>query len=79
MHNTIIIYTATNCSYSKKLKKDLITHGYFFEERNTSLRESYLQDLYDKAIFSLPVLFFNGQQFVGYHEDQVKEIERFHP
>lgn len=74
MQNKITIYTTSDCSYCDMLKTDLKKEGYLFEEKNISKNVSFQQELYDKAIFSVPVLMLNEKLFIGYHKHLVHEI-----
>lgn len=68
-----IIYTSTGCPYCEKIKKDLKNWGVKYEERNVTENPDYFNDLHEKGIFSAPVTIIDGEFFIGYRPNKMKE------
>lgn len=68
-----IVYTSTGCPYCEKIKKDLKNWGIEYEERNVTENPDYFNDLHEKGIFSAPVTFIDGESFIGYRPNKMKE------
>ncbi|MBM7662385.1 thioredoxin reductase (NADPH) [Bacillus mesophilus] len=83
---TIVIYSSTGCPYCEKIKNELKEWGYTYEERNVTDNPKFFDDLHEQGMFSTPVVFIDGEAFIGYRpkkmkkalgvtEDQVKTTE----
>lgn len=68
-----IVYTSTGCPYCEKIKKDLKSWGVEYEERNVTENPDYFNDLHEKGIFSAPVTFIDGESFIGYRPNKMKD------
>ena len=69
----IIIYSSTGCPYCEKMKKEFKEWGYEYEERNVSENPSYFEDLHKEGMFSTPVVYINGEAFIGYRPKKMKK------
>lgn len=68
-----IVYSSTGCPYCEKIKKDLANWGIEYEERNVTENPGYFNDLHEKGIFSTPVTFIDGEAFIGYRPNKMKD------
>ncbi|WP_018131718.1 FAD-dependent oxidoreductase [Effusibacillus pohliae] len=68
-----ILYSSTGCPYCEKIKKDLQNWGIVYEERNVTVNPDYFHDLHEKGIFSTPVTFIDGEAFIGYRPNKMKD------
>jgi thioredoxin reductase (NADPH) len=70
----IVLYSSTGCQYCAKIKNELKTWGYDYEERNVTENQEYFNDLHDKGIFSVPVTFLDETPVIGYRPNQMKKL-----
>ncbi|MEC1695548.1 FAD-dependent oxidoreductase [Schinkia azotoformans] len=69
----IIIYSSTGCPYCEKMKKEFKEWGYDYEERNVTENPAYFEDLHKEGMFSTPVVYINGEAFIGYRPKKMKK------
>ncbi|HJV47308.1 MAG TPA: FAD-dependent oxidoreductase [Bacillota bacterium] len=69
----VIIYSSTGCPYCEKIKTELKSWGLEYEERNVTENPQYFEDLHEKGIFSVPVTFIDGESFIGYRPNKMKD------
>ncbi|KEF39117.1 thioredoxin reductase [Schinkia azotoformans MEV2011] len=69
----IIIYSSTGCPYCEKMKKEFKEWGYEYEERNVTENPTYFEDLHKEGMFSTPVVYINGEAFIGYRPKKMKK------
>ncbi|HHW37065.1 MAG TPA: FAD-dependent oxidoreductase [Bacillales bacterium] len=69
----IIIYSSTGCPYCEKMKKEFKEWGYEYEERNVTENPAYFEDLHKEGMFSTPVVYINGEAFIGYRPKKMKQ------
>lgn len=69
----IIIYSSTGCPYCEKMKKEFKEWGYEYEERNVTENPAYFEDLHKEGMFSTPVVYINGEAFIGYRPKKMKK------
>lgn len=69
----IIIYSSTGCPYCEKMKKEFKEWGFDYEERNVTENPDYFEDLHEQGMFSTPVVFIDGEAFIGYRPKKMKK------
>lgn len=69
----IILYSSTGCPYCEKMKQEFKEWGFQFEERNVTENPDYFNDLHEKGMFSTPVVFIDGEAFIGYRPKKMKK------
>lgn len=69
----IIIYSSTGCPYCEKMKKEFKEWGYEYEERNVTENPAFFEDLHKEGMFSTPVVYINGEAFIGYRPKKMKK------
>lgn len=69
----IIFYSSTGCPYCEKMKKEFKEWGYEYEERNVTENPAYFEDLHKEGMFSTPVVYINGEAFIGYRPKKMKK------
>jgi thioredoxin reductase (NADPH) len=69
----IVIYSSTGCPYCEKIKTELKEWGFTYEERNVTENPQYFDDLHEQGMFSTPVVFVNGEAFIGYRPKKMKK------
>jgi thioredoxin reductase (NADPH) len=70
---TIVIYSSTGCPYCEKIKNELKEWGYSYEERNVTDNPQFFDDLHEQGMFSTPVVFIDGEAFIGYRPKKMKK------
>jgi thioredoxin reductase (NADPH) len=70
---TIVIYSSTGCPYCEKIKNELKEWGYTYEERNVTDNPKFFDDLHEQGMFSTPVVFIDGEAFIGYRPKKMKK------
>ncbi|YCA13541.1 FAD-dependent oxidoreductase [Bacillus sp. AK128] len=70
---TIVIYSSTGCPYCEKIKTELKEWGYTYEERNVTDNPQFFDDLHEQGMFSTPVVFIDGEAFIGYRPKKMKK------
>ncbi|WP_246943802.1 FAD-dependent oxidoreductase [Bacillus pinisoli] len=70
---TIVIYSSTGCPYCEKIKTELKEWGFTYEERNVTDNPKYFDDLHEQGMFSTPVVFIDGEAFIGYRPKKMKK------
>ncbi|WP_456277374.1 FAD-dependent oxidoreductase [Bacillus sp. AK128] len=73
MMPTIVIYSSTGCPYCEKIKTELKEWGYTYEERNVTDNPQFFDDLHEQGMFSTPVVFIDGEAFIGYRPKKMKK------
>ncbi|WP_458413636.1 FAD-dependent oxidoreductase [Schinkia sp. CFF1] len=69
----IIIYSSTGCPYCEKMKKEFKEWGFDYEERNVTENPAYFEDLHKEGMFSTPVVYIDGEAFIGYRPNKMKK------
>jgi thioredoxin reductase (NADPH) len=69
----IIIYSSTGCPYCEKMKKEFKDWGFEYEERNVTENPKFFNDLHEQGMFSTPVVFIDGEAFIGYRPNKMKK------
>jgi thioredoxin reductase (NADPH) len=69
----VVIYSSTGCPYCEKIKNELKSWGLEYEERNVTENPQFFDDLHEKGIFSVPVTFIDGESFIGYRPNKMKD------
>lgn len=69
-----IVYSSTGCPYCEKIKNELKDWGIEYEERNVTENPDYFNDLHEKGMFSTPVTFIDGETFIGYRPNKMKDF-----
>ncbi len=73
MAREVIVYSSTGCSYCEKIKNELKEWGLEYEERNVTVNPDFFNDLHEKGMFSTPVTFIDGEAFIGYRPNKMKQ------
>lgn len=69
----IIIYSSSGCPYCEKMKNEFKDWGFTYEERNVTNEPQYFNDLHEQGIFSTPVVYIDGEAFIGYRPKKMKK------
>lgn len=69
----IIIYSSTGCPYCEKMKKEFKEWGFDYEERNVTENPAFFEDLHKEGMFSTPVVYIDGEAFIGYRPNKMKK------
>lgn len=69
-----IVYSSTGCPYCQRIKQDLKDWGVDYEERNVTENPKFFDDLHEKGMFSTPVTFIDGETFIGYRPNKMKQF-----
>lgn len=69
----IILYSSTGCPYCERMKQEFKEWGFTYEERNVTENPDYFNDLHEKGMFSTPVVFIDGEAFIGYRPKKMKK------
>lgn len=69
-----IIYTNTNCSSCKMVKKLFERSGVDFEEINLSESLEDREKLKDLGFKSTPITFYGGDYIAGFSPDKLKKL-----
>jgi thioredoxin reductase (NADPH) len=69
----IVIYSSTGCPYCEKIKTELKEWGFTYQERNVTENPQYFDDLHEQGMFSTPVVFIDGEAFIGYRPKKMKK------
>lgn len=69
----IILYSSTGCPYCEKMKKEFKEWGFDYEERNVTENPDYFEDLHKEGMFSTPVVYIDGEAFIGYRPKKMKK------
>ncbi|RXT04178.1 FAD-dependent oxidoreductase [Ammoniphilus sp. CFH 90114] len=73
MARETILYSSTGCPYCEKIKNDLKNWGLEYEERNVTVNPQFFDELHAKGIFSAPVTIIDGETFIGYRPNKMKQ------
>lgn len=73
MSREVIVYSSSGCPYCEKIKNELKAWGLEYEERNVTENPDYFNDLHEKGMFSTPVTFIDGEAFIGYRPNKMKD------
>ncbi|WP_134701812.1 FAD-dependent oxidoreductase [Ammoniphilus sp. YIM 78166] len=73
MAREVIVYSSTGCPYCEKIKNELKEWGLEYEERNVTVNPDFFNDLHEKGMFSTPVTFIDGEAFIGYRPNKMKQ------
>lgn len=68
--NHIIVYTTTNCSHCRQVKKFLSEKGIAFEERNIEQNNEYAKQVWDLGARAVPVTLIGGHRIMGMNRIQ---------
>lgn len=68
-----ILYSSTGCPYCEKIKNDLNNWGIEYENRNVTENPQFFDDLHAMGIFSAPVTIIDGETFIGYRPNKMKQ------
>lgn len=68
-----MIYSNTGCPYCEKIKNELKEWGYSYEEKNVAENPQFFEDLHEQGIFSTPVVYIDGEAFIGYRPNKMKK------
>jgi len=55
------------------MKKEFKEWGFDYEERNVTENPAYFEDLHKEGMFSTPVVYINGEAFIGYRPNKMKK------
>ncbi|MFD1735083.1 FAD-dependent oxidoreductase [Bacillus salitolerans] len=69
----IVLYSSTGCPYCEKMKNEFKEWGFTYEERNVTDNPQYFDDLHEQGMFSTPVVFIDGEAFIGYRPNKMKK------
>ncbi len=71
MTDTPILYTATDCGDSPKVRAWLAERGVAFVERNVSDDPDAAMALYRTGTFATPLLVVDGRSVLGFRPDEI--------
>ena len=74
MANPVVLYSATGCPLCAKYKTLLGDKGVRYEERNTTEKPEYLNELAAKGIRMVPTVFVGTEHVSGFRPNTLFEL-----
>ncbi len=74
MAKKVILYSSTGCPYCEKYRAMFAERHQAYEERNTTEKPAYFDELTSKGIFALPTVLVDSKAVSGFRPNSVLEL-----